>query len=174
MAYHTTKPGLSGEYFNGPNFESRVGQRNDAKLDFDWGEGLPLEGVNVDHFSVRWTGSLLPEQSGEYTLSLVRDDQARVWLDDQLIIDTAADRAQVRLEANRSYRLRIEFVEAAGAAVLRLQWASPTLPQQVIPAERLAHDELVEQPEAGEDGFEVVGPQGTPLPVRSVVLQAPR
>src|SRR3989344_1460838 len=48
--------GLKGEYFNGKNFDTSVLTRTDPQISFDWGVGSPAPGVNVDNFSVRWTG----------------------------------------------------------------------------------------------------------------------
>jgi hypothetical protein len=79
-------PDWRGEYFDNPGLNGApVLVRNDVNIDFYWPES-PGPGVPADNFSVRWTRTLyLP--GGTYGFSLVVDDGARLWVDDQLVID---------------------------------------------------------------------------------------
>jgi hypothetical protein len=60
---------------------------------------------------------------GEYTVQLVADDGARVWVDGELVIDAWAphgsrlDTASIR---GGKRRLRVEYYEVGGFAELRL------------------------------------------------------
>ncbi len=48
--------------------------RTDSKLDFSWRDGAPASSLPSDGFSVRWTGKLTPDASGQYLLSVTGDD----------------------------------------------------------------------------------------------------
>ena len=44
----------------------------------------------------------------------------------------------ITLTAGVRYDIRMEDYEKAGSALVQLLWSSPSLPKQIIPAERLA------------------------------------
>jgi beta-glucosidase len=123
--------GLRAEYFAN---KTLAGQptivRVDKALDFAWAKG-PAPGLPHEGFSVRWTGSLTPPASGEYTLAFTGDDGFRVWLDGNLVAENWAEHAstsassKVKLEAGRSYAIKAEYFQAAGAAIARLEWLGP-------------------------------------------------
>jgi beta-glucosidase len=117
------QPGLQGEYFNNQNLEGTPALvRTDAHVDFKWGDGSYMDGGPTDHFSVRWTGYFVPKISGEYKFYVSADDGVRLYLDDKNVIDDWHRHAETldtyiqRLEAGRSYRVRLEYFEAVGAA----------------------------------------------------------
>ena len=131
--------GLRGEYFANRDLEGTpVLLRVDEKVDFDWGSSAPAAGLPAINFSVRWTGTLVPQQSGSYVLAAMSDDGSRLFLDDKLLIDHWSDHAisaktaTVTLEAGHAYALRFEYYQAAGAAIVRLGWTPP------------GHDEIAE------------------------------
>jgi nitrous oxidase accessory protein NosD len=85
--------------------------------------GRPLEdGLPRDRFAILADGiAELP--AGEYTLQVIADDGARVWVDGELVIDAWAphesrvDTARIR---GGKRRLRVEYYEIGGFAELRL------------------------------------------------------
>jgi beta-glucosidase len=120
--------GLRAEYFANKTLSGEpAAVRVDKMVDFAWATG-PAPGVPLDDFSVRWTGRLTPDTSGEYTLGFAGDDGFRVWLDGKLLVEDWTEHAttpaatKVRLEAGRSYAIKAEFFQAKGAAVARLEW----------------------------------------------------
>ncbi|HQE92667.1 MAG TPA: PA14 domain-containing protein [Anaerolineae bacterium] len=131
----TVFPDWKGEYWNNRQLEGApVLTRNDASLDFDWGTAAPQEGLAVDNFSARWTRTVTLEAT-TYRFHLWMDDGARLWIDDQLVIDEWRDGAErektVELPlAAGEHRLRIDYYEAGGQACLRLTWEkiTPTFP----------------------------------------------
>jgi len=133
--------GLRGEYW-AVHVDLAI-ERIDATLDFEWGDGSPGEGVPADRFSVRWTGTIDPPESGMYTLISETDDGVRVWLDDVLVIDdwngqfVERNEAAVMLTAGAPARLRVEYFELDMPASARLKWSSATISEEVIPSEHL-------------------------------------
>ena len=124
--------GLLGEYYNNMYLSGEPAVRKiDASVDFDWGGESPINGINNDGFSVRWTGKLTPEKTGEYELATTTDDGSRLFLDGKLIIDdwqdhpTETHSVKVTLEAEHEYDIRFEYYENGGGAVAKLGWNMP-------------------------------------------------
>ena len=138
--------GLRGEYFNNKTLSApSVLTRTDATIDFDWGTGTPASGtVNVDNFSVRWTGQVEAPVSGNYVFTTIADDGVRVWVNNALVIDNWNDHAPttdnskvMALVAGQKYSIRVEYYESAVGAVARLGWSYPGVGTSIIPQTRL-------------------------------------
>jgi beta-glucosidase len=126
--------GLLGEYWANEKFEGEpVLRRVDAQVASDWGNGSPDSLVPPDRFSARWTGSLVPSESGVYLLGVGTDDGSNLWLDGKRIVENGGlhgilyKTARVRLEAGRAYKVKIEMYEAAGGAGAFFSWRNETL-----------------------------------------------
>ena len=134
------RPGLRAEYFAGaaatgaPAFTAV-----DTTVDADWSEAAPRQGMNPNDFAIRWSGTLQPAVSGSYRLGVIGTMRAQLTLDDSVVARTAypqredeypdprlAQSEPLRLEAGRSYRVRIEARESYGEAQLELVWAPPS------------------------------------------------
>ena len=171
LTSYRLEPGLTGEYFNGRNFETPVAQRVDAKLDFNWAAGSPLEGVEADNFSARWSGFLVPRHTEEYKITVKADEVARVWIDDKLVI-SGNGKAKLKLEAGRRHGLRVELEEGTGSASVRLGWASKSQPNEAIPADRLGHHSAADALDLAKETFEIVeAPSGASPVVRGATVQ---
>lgn len=140
--------GLVGQYFNDPGngtyFNTLVLRRTDATVNYDWAGGSPASGVNVDNFSIRWTGQVLAPVTGSYTFYTTSDDGVRLWINGQLVIDKWIDQsattwpsAAVALTGGTKYDVRMEFYEKGGDAVAKLLWSYPNQAQQPIPQSQL-------------------------------------
>ncbi|MGH3427965.1 MAG: PA14 domain-containing protein, partial [Mycobacteriales bacterium] len=122
--------GVVGEYFaNQTLADVPAVVRREKAIDFDWGSGSPDPKIPNDHFSARWSGSLVSiEKSGDYLLGAMSDDGSRLWLDGKLIVDAwrprdhAVNTAKVHLEAGHQYAIRLEYFEAEGEASCKLVW----------------------------------------------------
>ena len=132
-------PGLKAEYFNNEELRGPTATvRTDERINFDWGRYKPTPELNENNFSVRWTGKLTPAESGNYTLGFTADDGARVFLDNQLLVE-AWERnpnktvtKEIRLEGGRSYGLRMEYRQNNREASARLVWSYPRLVERQI------------------------------------------
>ena len=137
----TPQPGLRAEYFAG--YMDPVLERIEPTLDHDWTDGAPGDGVGKDSFSARWTGSLVPLESGTYTLAMETDDGVRLWVDGKLVIDdwhghfVTRNEAVVAPQAGVPAEIRVDYFELDLGASARLLWSSSTLAEEVIPTERL-------------------------------------
>jgi len=100
--------------------------RDDPAINFDWGGRSPGNGVDSDHFSVRWTRSVSFE-GGRYRFYVTCDDGARLWIDGQLVIDQWHDHPVTTYTAELTlyggvHHLRMEYYENMGMAVAKLWW----------------------------------------------------
>jgi beta-glucosidase len=113
--------------FSGPP----VAERREASVDHQWWRGAPLAGVPADSFSVRWTATLVPPVTGRYALGVRVDGEARVFLDDTLVVEfgdrhvVGTHTGWVDLTAGEGRRLRVEYRDRRLDAQLQLVWAPP-------------------------------------------------
>jgi len=127
----SAQQGLTGEYFNGTNFERKVMTRTDAKIDFNWYRVSPAAGMNSTDYSIRWTGRLLAPKSGKYTFSAKVDDGIRVWVGGQKVIDawglhdSENFSGSITLEANKQYDLKVEYFNGIFEGEITLLWTLP-------------------------------------------------
>jgi len=140
--------GLKGEYFKNRDLRGSPDiVRVDKGINFEWAIGSPDSTILPDHFSVRWTGKLVPTESGTYTLGFSSDDGVRFYLDGKLLIDRWFDRGATldvvtaKLEAGHAYDLKIEYYENEGWAYAGLVWnlkrgADPRIQAAVEAAKR--------------------------------------
>ncbi|RKY24827.1 MAG: hypothetical protein DRP62_02855 [Planctomycetota bacterium] len=134
--------GLQGEYFTNKDLSGSAAlTRNDAPVDFDWGRGSPGTPIGIDNFSVRWTGKLVPTETGLYTLGTKTDDGVRLYLDGVLLIDDWYDHAvktnsvTISLNASQEYDIQLEYYENWGDAVAKLCWIEPNQGEETMIAE---------------------------------------
>jgi hypothetical protein len=119
--------GWLGEYYANRTLSGApVLLRDDAEINFTWGNNSPGTVVPSDGFSARWTRTLY-FRGGTYHFYARSDDGIRVWLDGDLIIDQWHDSPGVVYMAERGlgssdHSLRVEYFENAGAASLRFWW----------------------------------------------------
>ena len=109
--------------------------RDDAQIDFNWQANSPAPGsVDADRFSARWTRSVSLEP-GWYRFNVVVDDGARLWVNDQLIIDAWQVQGQRPYSADvyvpgQSAAVKLEYFEDAGWATIQLAWERISAPPQ--------------------------------------------
>lgn len=140
-----TGVGLDAEYFNNLQFSGPAVRQIDTLLDFSWGTVPPSIGMRSGPFSARWTGSLTPQFSGPHTLYLSVQGEARLWLDDQLILEPGKTTTTLELSATRPHVLRLEFRKTQPEASLKLEWSSKRQEREVIPQKYLTPVRLTAQ-----------------------------
>ena len=90
--------------------------RDDRYLDHNWGLGSPAPGViGNDFFSARWTKTL-NSTPGLYHLLLTSDDGARLYINNQLVIDNWSVQSATTKAADYHYPggpvdIRVEYFE---------------------------------------------------------------
>jgi hypothetical protein len=138
--------GLRGEYFAGLTFNasSRVIERVDPRVAFDWGSGAPDSRLPVDSFQARWTGFLTPLASGDYTFRTRSDDGVRLWVDERLLVDEWVDRVAtedvappIALAQGVAVPIKLDYFERLRLASVELRWASGSGAAVTVPAAAL-------------------------------------
>lgn len=126
------RPGLRAEFFNGTELKGEpILSRDDALLDFNWIDGAPDPKVPANHFSARWTGTLVPPKTGAYTIAATADDGVRVFVDGKRLIDDWSEHAArtasatVNLTGGQPVPIVVEYMEMAGQASIALGWRLP-------------------------------------------------
>ena len=140
-----TGSGLNGSYYNGMNFETPVGTRTDANINFNLGTDFPMAGVKTDSFSIRWTGQIQPRYSGTYTFYITSGNGRRVWIDNQLIIDQwintqSTYTGTIQLTAGQKYDIKAEYFDYTTVANCKLEWSSSLQSREVVPQSQLYTD----------------------------------
>lgn len=121
-------PSFLAEYYDVPAGASFPPQfpsglhlsRGEKEINYNWGTGVPLEGINADNFAVRWTKNMyLP--SGTHTFTFVGDDGFRVWAGNTLLIDKWHDQTTASASADYyasggNVMVKIEYYDHLGAA----------------------------------------------------------
>lgn len=115
------------EYFNNVTLGGTpVLTRNEATINYDWGDGSPGPGVSADRFSVRWTQHVdLP--AGTYNFQLRTDDGARLWVNGHLLIDAWIEQAATTYTGDiylpgGPVTIEVQYFELYGLALAKLTY----------------------------------------------------
>ncbi|HEX4589719.1 MAG TPA: DUF1592 domain-containing protein [Gemmataceae bacterium] len=162
--------GLLGEYFNARGFNNnskRLIDRVDPQVMFDFGTAGPGDKFDPGLFCIRWEGSVLAPETGEYDFVVRTDHACRLWINDlkaPLIdawVKSGKDtefRGSIFLLAGRAYPLRLEFSKAKQGvddtkkgkapppkpAFITLAWKPPRQAIEPIPSRCLSPNRFPE------------------------------
>lgn len=98
------------------------------RIEFDWGMGSPGPAVPADNFSASFERTINFEP-GPYRMCLCNvDDGARMWIDDELVLNDWRESPARDLIVDRQLsgpkRIRIEYFEAVNAASIRFTYTA--------------------------------------------------
>jgi len=147
-----TNGGIKGDYFSNETLSGTPSfSRSDVRIDFPWGNSLPggsitneFKSVPADHFSVRWTGQVIPAFSEVYTFTTTSDEGVRLFIKRAVdsewttLIDhwtshsESNDFSFFNMTAGEKYDIKLEYREGTGNATISLKWASPSVWEEVI------------------------------------------
>jgi beta-glucosidase len=158
--------GLTGEYFSSPDLSGTpVLSRNDRNINFNWDKVVPVNGLQRNNYSVRWSGSFTPPAPGEYKLGVnvnycyacENAEGFRLYLDGKLLEEsggrTTGDRgavieAPVTFSDAKPHPIRLEYFHGTGTAGIDLTWQAPAA---------VLRDEAVEAAKRSEVTITFVG-----------------
>ncbi len=119
---------VKAEYFDNVDLSGKPKYtRQETRIEYDWKYDSPA-GMPADNFSVRWTGKIKSPVTGNVKFGATVDDGARLWLDDELIIDMWSGgsrrlaEAAVALEKGKVYDFKMEYFDNGFAAYAQLGW----------------------------------------------------
>ena len=132
-----TGTGWLGRYYRFREWSDQflVATRIDAAIDFHWAHGSPpFSALGNDLWSVRWTGFVMPPVSGNITFYLAAADEARLYIEDILIVESRNGyTGSANLVGGQHVSMRVDFLQSNVATACVLQWSHPLIPLQVIP-----------------------------------------
>jgi beta-glucosidase len=134
--------GLTGEYFPSPDLSGApVLTRTDRNVNFNWDKVVPVNGLQRDNYSVRWSGSFTPPAPGDYKLgvhanycySCENAEGFRLYLDGKLLVESGGKTAQegavieapVTFSDTQPHPIRLEYLHSTGSAGIDLTWQAP-------------------------------------------------
>ncbi|SRR5579883_23314 len=148
--------GLTAEYFRSPDLSGTpVLTRTDRTVNFNWDKVVPVDGLQRNNYSVRWSGSFTPPAPGDYKIGVrvnycyacENAEGFRLYLDGKLLVASGAGTTSERgavIEAPVTFRdaqphpLRLEYLHGTGSAGIDLTWQAPAaaLRNQAVEAAR--------------------------------------
>lgn len=142
--------GLLAEYYNGTDLNpaSQVFVRTDPNINFEFPANTPPSpGIVSDHYSMRWSGSIIPRFTGNYTFSTLSDDGIRLYVNNVNLISNWTDHGAttdvappIFLQANVPVPIVVEFFNNFGPGLLTLYWQSASQNYEVVPQSQLRNN----------------------------------
>jgi beta-glucosidase len=173
--------GLTGEYFSSLDLSGTpVLTRVDRNVNFNWDKVVPVNGLQRNNYSVRWSGSFTPPAPGEYKLGVrvnycyacENAEGFRLYLDGKLLVESggkttgergAVIEAPVTFSDAQPHPIRLEYFHTTGTAGIDLTWQAPAA---------VLRDEAVEAAKESEVTIAFVGLspalEGEEMPVKLV------
>lgn len=118
--------GLTARYYYDSDLHGDYLKKVDPKIDYNWDWDPPFQGMSQD-FSVRWTGQVEVPESGNVDFFIYSDDGARLYIDNNLVIDNWNDQradwstGNINLDAGL-HDIKLEYYDAGYDAVIKLAW----------------------------------------------------
>src|SRR5665647_997462 len=123
--------GLTAQFYNNDSLSGQpVGIEKYDNIYFKWETG-PVKGLERDHYSVRWTGTLVAPATGNYEFLMSGDDGYRFYLDDKNLIDAwekknvTSQTCKLNLKAGQKYKFRVELYNSMYNAFASMRWIVP-------------------------------------------------
>ena len=135
--------GLTGEYFSTPDLSGQpVLTRTDRNVNFNWDKVVPVEGLQRNNYSVRWSGLFVPPAAGDYKLGVrvnycyacQNAEGFKLYLDNKLLVQNDEKKtgergeviqASVHFDNTEPHPIRLEYFHHTGSAGIDLAWQAP-------------------------------------------------
>lgn len=129
--------GIKAEYFGDRNFSELLATRVEDRIDYEKGLLLLPDWHEDRSRSVRWSGTLTAAYSEEYTFKVEALGDYKLWIDDQLLIDSDdwfgnRDKARMTLQAGIPVQIKMEFQSGLLGGYVKLLWSSKSQHREVV------------------------------------------
>lgn len=154
--------GMPVTFYDNMDFTGNTVTRHDPQINLNTGYNEPpITGIGGMTYSAVWEGQLESIEAGTYQLRTYSDDGVRVylaesdatswgtpvidnWIDHSPTYDTSGN---ITLQADRKYKLRVEYYNNTGYGVMQLQWKRPGHSNfTIVPTTQLYGPELLTNP----------------------------
>jgi hypothetical protein len=149
--------GLIGEYFTKKFFKGYDTTIQNDRISHSWGQVYYQDSprinndswpspyfthqTNNQYFSAQWTGQIKAPVTGPYTITLWSDDGVLLWLNDSLIVSNntghplgnGENSFKVNLVKGEFYKIKLNYFQDQGPAIVQLWWSYPGRSMIVIP-----------------------------------------
>jgi beta-glucosidase len=113
--YYTGK--IKAEFYDNSNLEGTpVYEKSENFIDFEWGGAAPIDLLTPGKFSIRYSGTLKPDFTGEVSLKVLESGGTyKLIIEDQEFISSASsketDRASqvIHVKKNKEYHFKLEY-----------------------------------------------------------------
>jgi beta-glucosidase len=123
-------PGLLAEYFENPDLAGPPAAiRQENEIDYNWWTVDAFPVLEGETFSIRWSGVIVPEVSGDYRFSVFGNRSIRVFIQGKKKIEFFSDRfpqrkqADLKLRAGEAYPIVVEYANGRQFPYINLSWA---------------------------------------------------
>jgi hypothetical protein len=148
--------GLRGKYYNakGMNKKKTIKlEQIDGKIDFNFKDQAPIQGMDVNKFSIYWEGSLKPRETGWYEFFVqspngfslrVNQNDGLPTIDEKVTAGMMREvSAKLFLLGGRPYPLSLEYFKFDDPnASIELKWKTPVGEKEIIPKEFLFSEKV--------------------------------
>ncbi|GGG40912.1 glucan 1,4-alpha-glucosidase [Dokdonia pacifica] len=124
------KKGLKGAYFANRSWEGEPALvRNDTAVHFIWMPEKPVKDIQNDEFSVRWTGQIIPKETGSYRIGLKASSGGKIYFNEQLQFEFSDDHEpktryfDTELTKGVAYDIKIDYFNYHTDPQAHLVWA---------------------------------------------------
>jgi beta-glucosidase len=125
--------GLNAEYYANTEFKGTPSHvQVDKNVDFTWQNKAPFKDLKYDKYSAKWSGYISVAKTDNYILSCEGNVKMKLYIDEEQLVDVGAwgdgpveRHVTKKLEANKAYKVRIEYVHDSEYAIARFQWEAP-------------------------------------------------
>ncbi|MBT5692336.1 MAG: hypothetical protein HOI65_14605 [Opitutae bacterium] len=156
------KPGLVGEYFKSRHSNIPKGAkpflvRIDKQVKFHEVSGDFYGSKLSQNLTVRWTGQLMVEKSGDYKFASASDDGSRILIDGKIVVNNWGDHSWTRKEGKTHltfgiHKIEIQLDQGGGGVGCIAYWTPPGGKEEPIPTKALYH-----KPEQAEIAWDKKG-----------------
>ncbi len=128
------------QFYNDRYLLTPIRTRQDSAINFDWGGGSPIDGINADGFSVRWTRTYTLG-SGTYQVNVRADDGVRVLIDNVTYVEdffpgSGRQHSVIFTLMGGEHVVEVEYQENTGNAYINFSlsaYVAPTAPPTNTP-----------------------------------------
>lgn len=123
-----SKKGFVGKYYKNKDFTGSPSlERTDESIDFNYGDGAPVDNFPIDNFSIIWTSEYLSPVDENLRIAIGGDDGYRLSINDSIVAEHWGNHAYDQriiaypVKKDTAYSFKIEYYESTGGARVDLR-----------------------------------------------------